>query len=87
MYDGKCLQHPTLSYTQEELENIYAKNDKALETKAIGHPVQCWNWKQCSKQTKWGKEGKPSGKKSPLKLNTESSLNHPNELTPDSERR
>ena len=24
VYDGRCLQHPPLSYTQEELENIDA---------------------------------------------------------------
>ena len=40
VYGGKCLQHPLLSYTQEELENKMHKNSRALETKAIGHHVQ-----------------------------------------------
>ena len=44
VYGGKCLQHPPLSYTQEELEKKKNKNARAPETKAIGHPVQCWNW-------------------------------------------
>ena len=78
---------PPLSYTQEELENKIHKNARAPTTKAIGHPVQCWNWKNAQKQTQWAKEGKPSGKPLPLELNTESSLNHPDELTPNSERR
>ena len=62
------------------------KNDRAPETKAIGHPVQCWNWNNAKNKLSEEKRKNPVGKP-PLKLNTESSLDHPDELNPNNERR
>ena len=62
------------------------KNARALETKAIGHPVQCWNWNNAQNKLSEEKRENPVGKP-PLKLNTESSLDHPDEITPNNEQR
>ena len=60
------------------------KNARAPATKAIGHPVQCWNWNNA--QNKLSEEKRENQwENPPLKLNTESSLDHPDELTPNSE--
>ena len=60
------------------------KNARALETKAIGHLVQCWNWNNAQnkliKEMRENLMGKP-----PLKMKIKSNLNHPDELTPNSE--
>ena len=60
------------------------KNSRAPETKAIGHPVQCWNWNNAQNKLSEEKRENPMGNP-PLKMNTESSLDHPDELTPNSE--
>ena len=66
VYGGKCLQHPPLSYTQEELENIkWIKNARAPTTKAIGHPVQCWNWNNAQNKLSEEKRENPVGKTPP----------------------
>ena len=62
------------------------KNSRVLETKAIGHPVQYLNWNNAQNKLSQEKRDNPVGNP-PLKLNTESSLNHPDEITPNSERR
>ena len=61
------------------------KNARALETKAIGHLVQFWNWNNAQNKLSEEKRENPVGTKPPLKLKTESSLDHPDELTPNSE--
>ena len=65
MYDGKCLQHPPLSYTQEELENKMHKNARAPTTKAIGHTIQCWNWNNAQNKLSEEKRENPVGKTPP----------------------
>ena len=62
------------------------KNARALETKATGHPTQCWNWNNAQNKLSEEKRENPVATKPPLKMNTESSLDHPDELTPNSER-
>ena len=81
VYGGKCLQHPPLSYTQEELDNI--KCIKMLGPQKLRPQVTLYNTKTQTmlKKTKWGKEGKPSGKKPPsswtLKVVGSPWLTHP----------
>ena len=62
------------------------KNSRAPTTKAIGHPVQWWNWNNAQNKLSEEKRENPVGKP-PLKLNTKSSLDRPDELTPNSEQR
>ena len=65
MYGGKCLQHPPLSYTQEELENKKHKNARAPATKAIAHPVQCCNWNNAQNKLSEEKRENPVEKTLP----------------------
>ena len=57
-----------------------------MKNKAIDYPAQCWNW--INAQNKLSEEKRENPVEKPhLKLKTEISLNHPDELTPNSELR
>ena len=54
------------------------ENARAPATKAIGHPVQFWNWNNVQNKLSEEKREKLVGQP-PLKMNTENSLNHRDE--------